>query len=91
MRGPGERAAATVKNWRLLRKLRSCSQRGHRPRRRHPRPRNNPANAIATTVSTRALTAGVAVGMAGVLNLAGAFISIKVAPTVGKSVVHTAW
>src|SRR6059036_3800877 len=47
------------------------------------------ANAIATTVSTRALTPRLAVAMAGVLNFAGAFISIKVATTVGKGVVHT--
>jgi inorganic phosphate transporter, PiT family len=45
------------------------------------------ANAIATTVSTRALTPRLAVLMAGVLNFAGAFISIKVATTVGKGVV----
>ncbi len=47
------------------------------------------ANAIATTVSTRALTPRAAVAMAGVLNFAGAFISIKVATTVGKGVVQT--
>jgi len=46
------------------------------------------ANAIATTVSTRALTPRKAVLMAGVLNFAGAFISIKVATTVGKGVVE---
>src|SRR6266511_4016349 len=45
------------------------------------------ANAIATTVSTRALTPRTAVLMAGVLNFAGAFISIKVATTVGKGIV----
>ena len=47
------------------------------------------ANAIATTVSTRALTPRVAVLMAGLLNFAGAFISIKVATTVGQGIVHT--
>jgi PiT family inorganic phosphate transporter len=47
------------------------------------------ANAIATTVSTRALTPRVAVVMAGGLNFAGAFISIEVATTVGKGVVDT--
>jgi PiT family inorganic phosphate transporter len=46
------------------------------------------ANAIATTVSTRALTPRTAVLMAGVLNFAGAFISIKVATTVGKGIVN---
>jgi inorganic phosphate transporter, PiT family len=48
------------------------------------------ANAIATTVSTRALTPRLAVGMAGVLNFVGAFISIKVATTVGQGIVDTA-
>ena len=47
------------------------------------------ANAIATTVSTKALTPRTAVLMAGVLNFAGAFISIKVATTVGKGIVDT--
>jgi PiT family inorganic phosphate transporter len=47
------------------------------------------ANAIATSVSTRALTPRTAVLMAGVLNFLGAFISIKVATTVGKGVVDT--
>jgi PiT family inorganic phosphate transporter len=47
------------------------------------------ANAIATTVSTRALTPRLAVLMAGLLNFAGAFISIKVATTVGKGIVAT--
>jgi PiT family inorganic phosphate transporter len=47
------------------------------------------ANAIATTVSTRALTPRVAVVMAGLLNFAGAFISIKVATTVAKGIVDT--
>lgn len=45
------------------------------------------ANAIATTVSTRALPPKVAVGLAGLLNFAGAFISLKVAATVGKGIV----
>ncbi len=49
------------------------------------------ANAIATTVSTRALSPRQAVLMAGLLNFVGAFISIKVATTVGKGIVasHT--
>ena len=47
------------------------------------------ANAIATTVSTRALTPRAAVILAGILNFAGAFVSIKVATTVGSGIVHT--
>src|SRR5437870_1002198 len=47
------------------------------------------ATAIATTVSTRALSPRQAVLMAGVLNFAGAFVSIKVATTVGKGIVST--
>ena len=45
------------------------------------------ANAIATSVSTRALTPRVALGMAAVGNLAGSFLGGKVAATVGKGVV----
>jgi PiT family inorganic phosphate transporter len=48
------------------------------------------ANAIATSVSTRALTPRVAVAYGAVLNFAGAFISIKVATTVGKGIVDSA-
>ena len=47
------------------------------------------ANAIATSVSTRALRPKVAVAFAGVLNFAGAFISIEVATTVGKGIVDS--
>jgi PiT family inorganic phosphate transporter len=46
------------------------------------------ANAIATSVSTRALTPRFAVLFAAVFNFAGAFISIKVATTVGKGIVN---
>jgi PiT family inorganic phosphate transporter len=46
------------------------------------------ANAIATSVSTRALSPRVAVLFAAVFNFAGAFISIKVATTVGKGIVN---
>jgi PiT family inorganic phosphate transporter len=46
------------------------------------------ANAIATTVSTRALSPRVAVLMSAVLNFAGAFVSLKVAATVAKGIVH---
>jgi PiT family inorganic phosphate transporter len=45
------------------------------------------ANAIATSVSTRALTPRIAVVFAAILNFAGAFISLKVATTVGKGIV----
>jgi PiT family inorganic phosphate transporter len=45
------------------------------------------ANAIATSVSTKALSPRVAVLFAGVLNFAGAFVSLKVAATVGKGIV----
>jgi PiT family inorganic phosphate transporter len=47
------------------------------------------ANAIATSVSTRALTPRIAVAYGAVLNFAGAFISIKVATTVGKGIVDS--
>ncbi|HYU66401.1 MAG TPA: inorganic phosphate transporter, partial [Jatrophihabitantaceae bacterium] len=42
------------------------------------------ANAIATSISTRALTPRVALAMAAVANVAGALISTKVAATVGS-------
>src|SRR5438270_5922622 len=47
------------------------------------------ANAIATSVSTRALKPRVAVLLAAVLYLAGAFLTTKVAATVGKGIVQT--
>jgi PiT family inorganic phosphate transporter len=47
------------------------------------------ANAIATSVSTRALTPRVALGMAAVFNLAGAFVSTKVAKTIGSGIIGT--
>ena len=46
------------------------------------------ANAIATSVSTRALTPRIAVAFAAVFNFVGAFLSIKVATTVGKGIVN---
>ncbi len=46
------------------------------------------ANAIATSVSTRAMAPRVAVLMSAVLNFAGAFISLEVAATVGKGIVE---
>jgi PiT family inorganic phosphate transporter len=45
------------------------------------------ANAIATSVSTRALTPRVALVMAAVGNLVGSFLGGKVAATVGKGIV----
>ena len=45
------------------------------------------ANAIATCVSTRALSVRSAIMMAAVLNFAGAMISTKVAATIGKGIV----
>lgn len=48
------------------------------------------ANAIATVVSTRALTPRAALMMAGILNFAGAFASTEVARTVGGGLVDSA-
>jgi len=45
------------------------------------------ANAIATSVSTRALSPRLAVLSSAVLNFAGAFVSVKVAATVAKGIV----
>jgi len=45
------------------------------------------ANAIATSVSTRAMSPRSAVALSAVLNFAGAFISLKVAATVGAGIV----
>ncbi len=45
------------------------------------------ANAVATSISTRALAPRTAVGMAAVLNFAGAFISLEVAATVASGIV----
>ncbi|MHB8056619.1 MAG: inorganic phosphate transporter [Desulfuromonadaceae bacterium] len=45
------------------------------------------ANAIATCISTRALSIRSAIIMAAVLNFAGAMISTKVATTIGKGIV----
>ena len=47
------------------------------------------ANAIATSVSTRALSPRVAVLMAAGFNLFGALVSTNVASTVGKGIVNT--
>ncbi len=45
------------------------------------------ANAIATSVSTRALTPRVALLMAAVMNFLGAFLGTEVASTVGKGII----
>jgi PiT family inorganic phosphate transporter len=47
------------------------------------------ANAVALTVSTRALPPRVAVLVAAVANLAGAFTTVAVAKTVGKGIIDT--
>ncbi|MDH6141398.1 MULTISPECIES: inorganic phosphate transporter [Kitasatospora] len=47
------------------------------------------ANAIATSVSTRALTPRAALAMAAVMNLAGAFLGSGVASTVSKGLIET--
>src|SRR6201991_4914415 len=46
------------------------------------------ANAMATTIATGALKPKIAVGVAAILNFAGAFISITVAATVAKGMVE---
>ncbi|MGH3454977.1 MAG: inorganic phosphate transporter [Nocardioidaceae bacterium] len=46
------------------------------------------ANAIATSVSTRALTPRVALALAAVMNFVGAFLGTEVAETVGKGVIN---
>jgi PiT family inorganic phosphate transporter len=48
---------------------------------------NDSANAIATTVSTRVLTPTQALLLAAILNGAGAFITTRVAKTIGKGIV----
>src|SRR5438105_12457584 len=47
------------------------------------------ANVVATSISTRALPPRAAVGIAAVMNFAGAFISLNVAATVGKGIVSS--
>ncbi len=48
------------------------------------------ANAMATSIATKALKPRVAVGLAAVLNFAGAFISLKVAATIAEDIVDPA-
>jgi inorganic phosphate transporter, PiT family len=47
------------------------------------------ANAVATSVSTRAMSPRVAVAVAAAANLAGAFVTTAVAKTVGKGIIDT--
>ena len=49
------------------------------------------ANAIATTISTRALSIRAAIAMAAVLNFLGALVSTHVATTIGKGIVDPAY
>src|SRR3954466_2240915 len=46
------------------------------------------ANVVATAISTRAVPPRVAVTFAAILNFVGAFVSLKVAATVGKGIVN---
>jgi PiT family inorganic phosphate transporter len=46
------------------------------------------ANAIATSISTKALTPRVALAMAAIFNVLGALISTKVAKTVGSGIIN---
>lgn len=48
---------------------------------------NDAANAVATCISTRAMSVRSAIIMAAVLNFVGAIISTKVATTIGKGIV----
>ena len=47
------------------------------------------ANAVATSVSTRALTPRMAVAVAALANLAGAFVTTAVAKTVGQGIIDS--
>ncbi|UTI62469.1 inorganic phosphate transporter [Paraconexibacter antarcticus] len=47
------------------------------------------ANVVATGISTRALPPKLAVTLAAILNFVGAFLSLKVAATVGKDIVDS--
>ena len=46
------------------------------------------ANAIATSVSTRALTPRIALGLAAVMNLVGGFVGVRVAQTIGSDIIE---
>jgi inorganic phosphate transporter, PiT family len=47
------------------------------------------ANAMATSIATKALSPRVAVGLSAVLNLVGAFLSLSVAATIASGLVNT--
>jgi PiT family inorganic phosphate transporter len=47
------------------------------------------ANVVATSISTRAMPPRIAVGFAAIFNFVGAFLSLKVAATVGKDIVDS--
>ena len=47
------------------------------------------ANAVSTAVGTRAMSPRFAVALAAILNFVGAFISLKVAATIGKGIVDS--
>src|SRR3712207_409877 len=46
------------------------------------------ANAVATSISTKAMSPRAAVALAAILNFVGAFISLEVAATVAKGIVE---
>ncbi len=46
------------------------------------------ANAVATSISTRAMAPRVAVALAAILNFVGAFLSLEVAATIAKGIVQ---
>ena len=46
------------------------------------------ANAVATMISTRAMSPRVAVGYSAVLNFVGAFVSLEVAATIAKGIIE---
>lgn len=48
------------------------------------------ANAIATSVSTRALTPRIALGMAAIMNVIGALLGTEVAKTIGEGIIDIA-
>src|SRR3954468_21767893 len=48
------------------------------------------ANAVATSISTRAMAPRVAVTMASILNFVGAFLSLEVAATIASGIVDPA-
>src|SRR3954447_3196432 len=46
------------------------------------------ANAVATSISTRAMSPRVAVAMSAILNFVGAFLSLAVAATIANGIVN---